>query len=118
MTRTIIGPVRGHPEVETWASYCHNDLDSSTVMRIAITGCSGNIGKRVVKRALAENFTVVGIDKNAPNSDLSHEGAFSFIKVDLTDYEATLKALENCEGIVHLAAIPRPRDYEVTTHNW
>ena len=87
-------------------------------MRIAITGCSGDIGKYVVKRALAQNFTVVGIDINAPNSDLSHEGVFSFIKVDLTNYEATLKALEHCEGIVHLAAIPRPRDFGVTTHNW
>ena len=89
-------------------------------MRIAITGCSGGIGKRVVRRALAQNFVVVGIDKNAPNpsDSFSHEGAFSFIEVDLTNYEATLKAVEGCEGIVHLAAIPQPRDYGVTTHNW
>lgn len=87
-------------------------------MRIAITGCSGSIGKRVVRRALAQNFIVVGIDNNASNSDLSHEGGFSFIQVDLTNYEATLKAIDNCEGIVHLAAIPQPRDYGVTTHNW
>lgn len=87
-------------------------------MRIAITGCSGSIGKCVVRRALAQKFTVVGIDNNAPIDDSSHDGAFSFIQVDLTDYEATLKALANCEGIVHLAAIPQPRDYGVTTHNW
>lgn len=87
-------------------------------MRIAITGCSGGIGKRVVKRALDQKFTVVGIDNIAPPDEWSHEEAFSFIKLDLTDYEATLKAVENCEGIVHLAAIPQPRDYGVTTHNW
>lgn len=71
-------------------------------MKIAITGCNGSVGKRVVFVALARGHTVVGMD----NSDLSEplqSERFQFIKVDLRDYEEILKSLAGCEAIVHLA---------------
>lgn len=87
-------------------------------MKIAVTGCNGRVGKRVVALALRQGHNVIGIDRRAVADD--EKGAhsqFTFIEVDLKDYEITLEVLEGCEGVVHLAAFPDPGDYTVTTHN-
>ncbi|KAF7312218.1 NAD-binding protein [Mycena indigotica] len=87
--------------------------------RIAVTGSNGSVGKRVVLGALAHGFHVVGIDHSplATANDLDLGDNFSFLQTDLTDYNATLKALSGCDAIVHLAALPNPTDYKVATHN-
>jgi nucleoside-diphosphate-sugar epimerase len=35
----------------------------------------------------------------------------------LHDFDATLKALEGCDGVIHLAGHRSPGDYKATTHN-
>ncbi|KAF7316919.1 NAD-binding protein [Mycena chlorophos] len=86
---------------------------------IAVTGSNGSVGKRVVLRALAHGYHVVGIDVSpvatADDQDLGEH--FSFIQADLTDYNATLSAFAGAEAIIHLAAVPQPRDYKTNTHN-
>ncbi|KAJ6544788.1 hypothetical protein DFH09DRAFT_1172756 [Mycena vulgaris] len=92
---------------------------SSQLKKIAITGSSGSVGKRAVLRALQHGYHVVGIDHSplATADDRDHGDNFSFLQVDLKDYNETLKALEGCEAIIHLAAYPQPGDYKVIVHN-
>ena len=92
-------------------------------MRIAVTGCNGGIGRRVVIHCLYEGHSVIGIDCTDPVLDdvdvrraTEHE-AFSFIKADLREYDEAFRALRGCDGIAHLAAIRRPEDYLWRTHN-
>ncbi|KAJ7227051.1 hypothetical protein GGX14DRAFT_347518 [Mycena pura] len=87
--------------------------------RIAVTGSNGSVGKRVVLRALKHGYHVVGIDYSPlTTADARELGSnFTFLPVDLKDYNETLKAFVGCEAIIHLAAIPQPRDYKVLTHN-
>ena len=91
-------------------------------MKIAVTGCNGDIGPRVILQALAQGHTVVGIDvANLPDvlTRLPEDKAarFAFHEADLRDYEVATELLRGCEGIVHLAAMRTPGDYYVNTHN-
>lgn len=91
-------------------------------MKIAITGCNGRIGRRVVLKALEqEQHTVVGIDIDSAALHDDHlqyaHARFTFVQVDLRDYGKTYAALEGCEGVVSLAGIPDPGDYVAETHN-
>lgn len=87
-------------------------------MKIAVTGCNGRVGRRVVKFALKKGHKVVGIDYS-PAADVaeSQPDDFTFLSVDLKDYQKTLDALSGCDAIVQLAAFPDSGDYKVITHN-
>lgn len=91
-------------------------------MKIAIAGCNGSVGSRVVLAALAQGHTVVGID-SAPIPDvLAHlkgrvDSNVTFHDADVRDYDACLKLLKGCEGVVNLAAMRTPGDYVVEAHN-
>ncbi|TDL25519.1 NAD(P)-binding protein [Rickenella mellea] len=85
-------------------------------MKIAVTGCNGRVGKRVVHCALERGYDVVGIDC-AGESEQTQNPKYKYAKIDLKDYDATLEAFRGCDGIVHLAAYPGPGDYVVETHN-
>jgi saccharopine dehydrogenase-like NADP-dependent oxidoreductase len=67
---------------------------TTPLRKIAVTGSNGSVGKRVVLRALAHGYHVVGIDYStlatADGRDLGSN--FSFLQVDLKDYNETLKA--------------------------
>ncbi|KAF8916651.1 NAD(P)-binding protein [Mucidula mucida] len=87
-------------------------------MKIAITGCNGSVGTRVVLLALRHGHTVVGIDCSDPSpASLSDNPNFQLLRVDLRVYEDALKSIQGCDAIAHLAAYPNPGDYGVTTHN-
>ncbi|KDR76364.1 hypothetical protein GALMADRAFT_247805 [Galerina marginata CBS 339.88] len=87
-------------------------------MKLAITGCSGRVGRRVVKLALEHGHTVVGIDLVQPVQDpwLSNPH-YSFKQADLLDYDIVLNVLAGCEAVISLAAYPDPVDYKVKAHN-
>ncbi|KAJ6513422.1 hypothetical protein C8R45DRAFT_963622 [Mycena sanguinolenta] len=99
-------------DTKTSASGLHN-------MKIAITGSNGRVGRRVVLGALARGYHVVGIDHSAlaTADDRDLGTSFTFLQTDLRDYDETLKALEGCEAVIHLAAYPNPGDYKVVVHN-
>ena len=91
-------------------------------MKLAVTGCNGSIGSRVVLTALAQGHNVLGIDSaKAPAvlTQLPEEqtARFVFHEADLRDYEVATRLLQGCEGVVHLAAMRTPGDYHVDTHN-
>ncbi|TBU50379.1 NAD(P)-binding protein [Dichomitus squalens] len=91
-------------------------------MKLAVTGCNGSVGSRVVLAALEQGHTVVGIDsaqlpdvlKNLPEDQAPR---FKFHEADLRDYDIATDLLRGCEGIVHLAAMRNPGDYHVAAHN-
>ncbi len=77
-------------------------------MIIAVTGASGFLGSQVAATLAAAGHEVRGLD-TVPARDGGG------IVVDLTDPVATQKALEGCEGVVHLAGYPRAGDH--TAHD-
>ncbi|KAH8822826.1 NAD(P)-binding protein [Flagelloscypha sp. PMI_526] len=85
-------------------------------MKIAITGCNGSVGTRVVLKALEQGHSVVGIDVT-PKPDSSP--LTTFYQLDLRDYDPIFTVFQNekIEGIVHLAGIRTPEDYLVKAHN-
>jgi nucleoside-diphosphate-sugar epimerase len=96
-----------------------SSINSSThyLMKIAVTGCNGNVGRRVVVLALKRGQMVVGIDRAPQSSPDCANPQFKFIQADLTDYGTVLKVLDGCDGVIHLAACSNPGDYQVNSHN-
>lgn len=87
-------------------------------MKLAVTGCTGNVGKRVVLAALRAGHRVIGIDsRRDADLEFSNNPNFSFSEVDLRNYDDTLKTIQDVEGVIQLAAVPTPEDYVVHTHN-
>jgi len=80
------------------------------MMRIAVTGGSGKLGRAVVADLVSHGHSVVNLDMAPPRNPIS-----PFVKVDLTDYGQTAEALtriddrhDGFDAVVHLAAIPAP----------
>ena len=94
-------------------------------MKIAVTGCNGSVGRRVVIRALDEGHSVVGIDASplAITIDdiqvrrVAEHEAFSFVQHDVRQFDGIMDLLKGCDAVVHLAAHRNPTDYMVKTHN-
>lgn len=76
-------------------------------MRIAITGSSGRIGRAVTDLALAEGHAVVAIDRVPREGAVPREGVET-LALDMADYDGLRAAFEDCDGLIHLAAIPVP----------
>lgn len=76
------------------------------MMRIAVTGSNGKLGRATVARLRADGHTVLGIDLAGPAGPGS-------TRVDLADLGQTLDALhgvtarhDGLDALVHLAAVP------------
>jgi UDP-glucose 4-epimerase len=81
-------------------------------MRIAVTGCTGRIGRVIAEMALTQGHTVVGLDRLWPDPALmpvviTHPN-FSFHHVEMSEYAALENAMRGCDGLIHMAAIPAP----------
>lgn len=88
-------------------------------MKIAVTGARGSVGREVVKLCAKEGHSTVQINRSeqehdgTPNSEMRIADA-------ATDYDATVKALGDCDALIHLAAVPNPlgkSDWEVHQNN-
>ena len=91
-------------------------------MKIAVTGCNGSVGRRVVLCALKEGYQVSGVDwvdyqSHGDAAEARTNPNFTFIEADLRDYDTALKVLTGCDAVVHLAAYRNPGDYVWQTHN-
>lgn len=91
-------------------------------MKIAVTGCNGNVGKRVVLYALKKGHDVVGIDfVDQPEHDDIYAARanehFKFVKADLRKYDVVLDVLQGCQGVAAIAAHPNPGDLVWQSHN-
>ena len=89
-------------------------------MRIGVTGGSGRVGRAVVDLALSQGHQVVSIDRVAPPAEAAERAKVTYVVADLGEYADLEAALQDCDGLVHLAAIPSPNgrpDYEVHNTN-
>ncbi|PCH42342.1 NAD(P)-binding protein [Wolfiporia cocos MD-104 SS10] len=86
-------------------------------MKLAVTGCNGRVGQRVVIAALKQGYVVVGIDTITKDLDFSSHPNYTFVNADLRDLNETLNALRGCDGVVQLAGHSNPGDYLASTHN-
>ena len=79
-----------------------------TGKRIGITGGAGFIGSHLVERLIADNEVVVydNLDRNALQfAHVDGHKHFHFVQGDVLDAEATRKALDGCQVVIHCAAI-------------
>jgi UDP-glucose 4-epimerase len=89
-------------------------------MRIAVTGGSGRIGRAIVDLAVAQGHQVVSIDRVAAPAEQATNGAVEFVQAELVDYQSFETAIQGCDALIHMAAIPSPRgfpDHEVHNNN-
>lgn len=84
--------------------------------RVLVTGASGRLGQAVVADLADHGYDVVGADR----SEASREVSYRQVSWDGRDVAVLADAMQGCQGLVHLAAIPGPRDHpaeEVFTNN-
>lgn len=87
-------------------------------MKILVTGAAGTVGSAVARELLDCGHEVRVLDRTAPPLDLKNR--VEVVYADLTDRMAMLRAVEGCEAIAHLAAIPNPtggRELEIFPPN-
>ena len=75
-------------------------------MKILVTGASGGVGSAVARELLDNNHQVRIFDRAAPSSELRRD--CEVVYGDVTDRLAVLRAVQDCEAVAHLAAIPNP----------
>ncbi|MCD4690337.1 NAD(P)-dependent oxidoreductase [bacterium] len=71
-------------------------------MRVAVTGGSGLLGRRIVKR-LARDHDVVNIDIRAPR-----DGSIAYVECNILDSDGIKCAIEGYDVVVHVAGLPGP----------
>lgn len=79
--------------------------DNMHIKTVAVTGCSGMIGSKLIKSIISNsNWSVVGLDRK--ESSIKNERIKSFV-VDLADKEKVAQILQdnNVDRVIHLAAL-------------
>lgn len=76
--------------------------DDARFEKVACTGGSGRLGRYVVEE-LRESCDLTVIDLIPPAA------AVGFEQVDVTDYDALVRAFAGQDAVIHLAAVPNPR---------
>lgn len=77
----------------------------SSAHRVVVTGGSGRLGRKVIEELSSDRYEVLSVDI-VP----SEECPAKFLCVDLTDAEAVSDALAGADSVIHLGAVPGPRN--------
>ena len=75
--------------------------------KIAVTGGAGLLGSHVMRR-LAGKAQLTSVDMKPPVE--ANAGLGAHIDASITDFEAMKAAFEGQDAVIHLAAIPNPRE--------
>jgi nucleoside-diphosphate-sugar epimerase len=78
-------------------------------MKIAITGARGTLGRALVKLCADGGHHTVQINRTEEKYDGTPNSEMRTADV-ANDYDATVKAFDGCDAVIHLAAIPDPVD--------
>ncbi|MBE2318198.1 NAD(P)-dependent oxidoreductase [Solirubrobacter sp. CPCC 204708] len=78
--------------------------------RVLITGAAGAIGT-VLRPALREGLRELRLTDVVEIDDLA--GNETFVRADLTDFEAVQRAVEGVTAVVHLGAVPNEAPFDV-----
>jgi nucleoside-diphosphate-sugar epimerase len=84
-------------------------------MHIFITGATGYIGNKLVKKLADEGNVLHALCRNTETEVLKHPNIKIF-KGDITDAASVQKAIEACEQVYHLAAYARVWAKDPTTY--
>jgi nucleoside-diphosphate-sugar epimerase len=74
-------------------------------MEVLVTGGSGRLGQFAISELTAHGHDVVNADRYPAQG--SGSASVRFVEADLTNVESVSGALEGCDAVVHLGAIPR-----------
>jgi nucleoside-diphosphate-sugar epimerase len=77
--------------------------------RILVTGCAGFIGSCITQTLIERGAIVCGLDnfETGKRENIAHlEGRFQFIECDLRNADATARACQGVDFILHQAALP------------
>ncbi len=74
-------------------------------LTIGITGAGGFIGAALCRRLAAEGAQAVGIELRAETRAAVEQTGARFVAADVLDGSTIAAALENCDGLIHTAAI-------------
>jgi len=88
-----------------------------TTMKVFIAGATGVLGRRVVKRLIADGHEVVGLSRSSQNRDwLSQHGAIPR-EGDLFNLEELCQVSADCQATLHLATA-MPAKTRTTAKDW
>ena len=79
--------------------------------KILITGAAGFIGSHLTEYLAEKNFQIVAFDRYNPNNEFGWldkspiKSKLELILGDIRDYDSVFKAMKNCDGVIHLAAL-------------
>ncbi|MBN2485771.1 MAG: SDR family NAD(P)-dependent oxidoreductase [Bacteroidales bacterium] len=73
-------------------------------MNILVTGATGFIGQRLVKRLVENGHTVHVLYRNEEKLKVFREAAIKAFRGELSDVQSIESAMEGCEQVYHLAA--------------
>jgi len=76
-----------------------------TDMRILVTGGTGSVGQAAVARLVCVGHSVLVIGRR---TGMDPDGA-EYVPCDICDYATLCRAMDGCDAVVHLAAIPSPK---------
>ena len=79
------------------------------MMRIAVTGANGFIGRHVVRHAVASGYEVSGVVRSQAAAQVVREAGGHPVELVGRDPEALVRALDGCRAVVHLAQIGAER---------
>lgn len=104
----------GRPRVATDLGVNAKGLGGSRrePVRIAITGGAGFIGRHLAAALVADGRAVRAVSHASPDAPLPWGlggVAAEFVAADVTDRDATERALEGVDAVVHLAGMSLPR---------
>jgi nucleoside-diphosphate-sugar epimerase len=78
-----------------------------TFENIAVTGGTGLLGSHVMRR-LSGRASLTAVDIRPPHEADRNLG--TYVEASITDYEAMRRAFDGKDAVIHLAAIPNPRE--------
>ena len=81
-------------------------------MKVLVTGGSGLAGMAIAEDLTGHGYEVVRADRTAPPDapDTRGQAGASAVRfVDTTDPGQVISAMQGCDAVVHMAAIPNPR---------
>ena len=81
-------------------------------MKVLVTGGAGLAGSAIAHELVDHGYDVLRADHVAPAEaplTRGQAGASSFKFVDTTDAAQVISAMQGCDAVIHMAAIPNPR---------
>ncbi len=84
-------------------------------MRILVTGGSGRVGRWVIRELITHDHAVINVDRvplavQEDDSQAEALRAVPYHNINLHHVRAITALLDGCDGVIHLAAYPSPRN--------